>query len=63
MPRRQPLDVLLLVIIIIVFIYHTRIERKIQKLNGVNKSIEGYQRSYSSMNWPPMLIKQNYHKL
>jgi len=63
MPRRQPLDVLLLVIIIIVFIYHTRIERKIQKLNSVNKSMEGYQRSYSSMNWPPMLIKQNYHKL
>ena len=22
--------------------------------------MEGYQRSYSSLNWPPMLIKQNY---
>jgi len=22
--------------------------------------MEGYQRSYSSLNWPPMLIKQQY---
>jgi len=46
-------------IIIITFIYHTRTGHIIQKLNSVNKSIwEGYQRSYSSPNWPPMLIKQ-----
>jgi len=48
------------IIIIIISIYHTRTEHKIQKLNGVNKSMEGYQRRYSSLNWPPMLIKQNY---
>ena len=25
--------------------------------------MEGYQRSYSSLNWPPMLIEQNYLEL
>jgi len=44
-------------IIIIIFIYHTRTEHKIQKLNSVNESMEGYQRSYSSLNWLPILIK------
>jgi len=47
-------------IIIIIFIYHTRTEHKIQKLNSVNESMEGYQRSYSSLNWLPILIKRNY---
>jgi len=27
---------------------------------SVHKSMEGYQRSYISLNWPPMLIKQYY---
>jgi len=48
------------IVIIIIFIYHIRTEHKIQKLNSVNESMEGYQRSYSSLNWPPVLIKQNY---
>jgi len=48
------------IFVIIVFIYHTGTEHKIQKLNPVNKSMEGYQRSYSSLNWPPMPTKQNY---
>ena len=48
------------IVIIIIFIYHIRTEHKIQKLNSVNESMEGYQRSYSSLNWPPVLIKRNY---
>ena len=45
---------------IIIFIYNTRTEHKIQKLNSVNQKYGRlYQRSYSSFNWPPMLIKQN----
>ena len=35
-------------IIVIVFIYHTGTKHKIRKLNSVNNSMEGYQRSYSS---------------
>ena len=36
--------------IIIMFIYHnSKTEHKLQKLNRVHKSIEGYQRSYSSL--------------
>ena len=46
------------IVIIIIFIYHIRTEHKIQKLNSVNESMEGYQRSYSSLNWPPMLINK-----
>jgi len=51
---------LVIIIIIIIFIYHTRTEHKIPKLNSVHKNMEGYHRSYSSLNWPPMLIKENY---
>jgi len=43
-----------MIIIIIIIIIHTRTEYKIEKLNSVHKS---YQRSYSSLNWSPMLIK------
>jgi len=50
----------IIIIIIITFIYRSRTEQKMQKLNGVNKRMEGYQRIYSSLKWPPMLIKQNY---
>jgi len=50
----------IIIIIIIISIYHTRTEHKTQKLNSVNKSTEGYQKGYSSLNWPPMLIKQSY---
>ena len=52
--------IIIIIIVIIIFIYRTRAEHKIQKLNSVYKSTEGYQRSYSSLTWPPMLIKQNY---
>jgi len=55
-----PAGDIIIIIIIIIFIYRTRAEHKIQKLNSVYKSTEGYQRSYSSLTWPPMLIKQNY---
>jgi len=51
---------IIIIIIIIIFIYRTRAEHKIQKLNSVYKSTKGCQRSYSSLTWPPMLIKQNY---
>jgi len=54
------LDDFIIIIIIIIFIYHIRTKHKTQKLNSVHKSMLGYQRSYSSLNWPSMLIKQNY---
>ena len=53
-------DSMQLIDVIIIFIYHTRTEHNLQKLNSVHKSMESYQRSYSSLNWPPTLIKQNY---
>jgi len=56
----QYIIIIIIIIIIVVFIYHTRTEHKIQKFNSVNKSMKGYQRSCSSLNWPPMLIKQNH---
>ena len=37
-------------ITIIIFIYRTRTEHKIQKLNSVHYSMEGYRRSYSYAN-------------
>jgi len=49
------------VVNIIIFIYHTSNEHKIQKLNSLHISMEGYQKSNRSLNWPPMLIKQNYY--
>ena len=52
--------IIIIIIVIIIFIYHSRTEQKIQKLNSVHKSMEGYQRSYSSLNWPSILVKQRY---
>ena len=37
-------DSMQLIDIIIIFVYHTRSEHKLQKLNSVHKSMEGYQK-------------------
>ena len=37
-------DSMQLIDITIMFIYHTRTEHKLQKLNSVHKSMEGYQK-------------------
>ena len=59
-PSCQIVGLVTIIIITIIFIYHTITEHKIQKLNSVYKSMEDYQRSYSSLNWTPTLIKQKY---
>jgi len=37
-------DSMQLIDIIIIFVYHTRTEHKLQKLNSVHKSMTGYQK-------------------